>query len=60
MADEDALFADFMGEIKSVVAAAPVEDSTEVASLGDNDDAAREARGGRADTAKRKGSSEVR
>lgn len=58
--DEDALFASFMGEIKSVVDAAPTEDPAEVASVGDNEDTNGETTVVKqADTTKRKGNSEV-
>lgn len=61
MADEDALFAEFMGEIKSAVAqsAPQAEDEadtvSETASVGEAEEGEDAARGG--DTAKRKGSS---
>lgn len=66
MADEDALFAEFMGEINSAVAAAPEEDPLEVASVGENEDAVAASAAGEAggneldDTSKRKGDGKVR
>lgn len=59
MADEDALFADFMGEIKSVVASSSVEEKSDVAAVVDKEDAVREVRSNQPDTTKRKGNSEV-